>query len=141
MLNDLSDQVRECLERAEACSRKAADATDDRIKHDYLDLERSWLSLARSYQTGERLTDFNKETKRKESAPITPFLQAQAFDPETIEIMAKALVITCEALGLNDQDDGKTRLVAEKIIELTQRGIKNPIALHLAAINEIKFNQ
>jgi len=41
MLNELSDQVRECLERAEACSRKAANATDAKIKEDYLDLERS----------------------------------------------------------------------------------------------------
>jgi hypothetical protein len=31
-----------------------------------------------------------------------------------------------------------TRLVAEKIIELAQRGLKDPTALYLAAINEFK---
>jgi len=31
-----------------------------------------------------------------------------------------------------------TQLVAEKIIELAQRGLKNPTELHLAAIKEFK---
>ena len=42
------------------------------------------------------------------------------------------------ALGLSNRDDAMTKLVAEKIIELAQRGHKNPTALHLAAINELK---
>jgi hypothetical protein len=64
---------------------------------------------------------------------ITPFLNGQAFDPETIEAMGKAFVTTCEALGLSDRTDAMTELVAKKIIELAQRGYKNPTALHLAA--------
>ena len=72
--------------------------------------------------------------------PITPFLQGQAFDPETVEAMGKAFVTTCEALGLSDQDDAMTQLVAQKIIELAQRGLKNPTALHLAVIKEFKSN-
>jgi hypothetical protein len=72
--------------------------------------------------------------------PITPFLRTQAFDPETIEVMGKAFVITRETLGLSDTDDAMTRLVAEKVIELAQRGLKNPVALHLAAIKEFKSN-
>ena len=39
------------------------------------------------------------------------------------------LVTTCEALGLSDADDAMTPLVAEKIIELAERGLKNPTAL------------
>jgi hypothetical protein len=72
--------------------------------------------------------------------PITPFLRNQAFDPETIEVMGKAFVITRETLGLSDTDDAMTRLVAEKIIKLAQRGLKNPAALHLAAIKEFRSN-
>jgi len=63
-------------------------------------------------------------------------LQGQAFDPETVQAMANALVTTCEALGLSDRDDAMTQLVAEKIIELAKRGLKNPRALHFAAIKE-----
>jgi len=52
--------------------------------------------------------------------------------------MAKAFVTTRETLGLSEQDDPMTTLVAQKIIELVQRGIKNPTALHLAAMKEFE---
>jgi hypothetical protein len=70
--------------------------------------------------------------------PITPFLRNQAFDPETVEAMAKAFVITCEALGLTDRTDAMTELVAQKIIELAQRGLKNPFTLHVATMQEFE---
>jgi elongation factor P hydroxylase len=68
--------------------------------------------------------------------PITPFLRGQAFDPEMVEAMGKAFVITCD--GLNDRADAMTNLVAEKIIELGERGFKDPTAMYLAALNEFK---
>ena len=101
-------------------------------------MEQRWLSLARSFQRGERLDDFTHETTRKKSAPITPFLRGQAFDPETVEAMATAFVTTCDALGLSNRDDEITKSVAETIIELAQRGIKNPMALHMTTIKEFK---
>jgi hypothetical protein len=55
VLNDLSEQVRECLEHADDCARKAAAQTDPKIKQDFLDLEQRWLSLARSYEFTNRL--------------------------------------------------------------------------------------
>ena len=64
MPNNLSEQIRECLEHAEECARKAAAQTDPKIKADFLDLERRWLLLARSYEFTERLTDFSDETRR-----------------------------------------------------------------------------
>ena len=73
--------------------------------------------------------------------PITPFLRDQAFDSETVEIMAKAFVTTCEALGLTDRTDAMTKLVAQKIIELAQRGLKNPLALHVAAMQEFESDE
>jgi hypothetical protein len=49
--------------------------------------------------------------------------------------MGKAFVLTREAIGLSNRADAMTKLVAKKIIELTQRGFtKNPPALHLAAM-------
>jgi hypothetical protein len=50
----------------------------------------------------------------------------------------KAFVTTCEALGLTDHSDAMTELVAEKIIELAQRGFKNAFALHVAAMQEFE---
>ena len=137
MLNNLSEQIKECLVHAEDCAREAAALPNgSSVKQDYLNLEKRWFGLARSFELGEQPTDFTNEAKRRASAPITPFLQGQAFDPETVQAMANALVMTCEALGLSDRDHAMTQLVAEKIIELAKRGLKNPTALHLAAIKE-----
>jgi hypothetical protein len=65
VLNSRSEQVRECLQHADDCARQAAVHTDPKIKEDFLDLERRWLSLARSYEFTERLNDFCGEAKRQ----------------------------------------------------------------------------
>ena len=56
--------------------------------------------------------------------PITPFLKGQAFDPELVEAMSAAFESTCDALGLTERTDPITALVAEKIIEAAQRGLR-----------------
>ena len=137
MLNKLSEQVCECLKHAEDCARLAAAQPDgSTLKMDYLFLERNWRSLARSFQTSERLDDFINEPFGRASATITPFLRGQAFDPETIEAMGKAFVATRRSLGLSERD--MTQLVAQKIIELAQRGVKTRTELYLAAIKEFR---
>jgi hypothetical protein len=68
---------------------------------------------------------------------ITPYLCGQAFDPATIEVMEKAFVTTCEALGLGDRTSLMNEIVARKIIELAQRGLRNPTALHFGAMREL----
>jgi hypothetical protein len=50
------------FQHAEDCAQKAAAQTDPQTKADFLDLERRWLVLARSYDASERLTDFSGET-------------------------------------------------------------------------------
>jgi hypothetical protein len=72
MLSNLSVQIRECLEHAEDCARKAAAQTDPRLKQDYLDMERRWLFLARSYQFTDRLGDFSDETGRQANTLAQP---------------------------------------------------------------------
>jgi len=57
--------------------------------------------------------------------PIRRFLDGQAFEPETITRMSTALEGVCEVLSLKMVDDPATRLVAQKIVELTQRGVKD----------------
>jgi hypothetical protein len=48
VLEQLSDQIRECYERA-AEAKTQADATNDRaLKAEFLKLEGRWLTLARS---------------------------------------------------------------------------------------------
>jgi pentose-5-phosphate-3-epimerase len=71
--------------------------------------------------------------------PIRPFLSGQAFDPETIAKMAEALQSVCDTLSLKVVDDGATRLVARKIIELTQRGVRDAGALRAMTLKEFKY--
>jgi len=53
-------KISECLmlRRAARCARKAAEQTDPQLKEDYLGLQQKRLSLARCFQTSERLSDF-----------------------------------------------------------------------------------
>ena len=50
VLNNLSEQVRECLLHAENCARQAATEINPELKASFLGLERSWLLLARGYE-------------------------------------------------------------------------------------------
>ncbi len=68
--------------------------------------------------------------------PITPFLAGQAFDPEAIETMSAAFVAACDALRLKVGDYPATRFVAEKVIELAQRGIRDPNMLCKLTLKE-----
>jgi hypothetical protein len=71
---------------------------------------------------------------------ITPFLRGQAFDPELVEAMGTAFTNTCDALGLTDRADPITSLVAEKIVELAQRGLRHPTAMQRMAMDELQSN-
>jgi hypothetical protein len=54
--DNVSEQIRECLEAAENCARKAATLADSSpFKQDFLNLEQRWLELARRIEFGENL--------------------------------------------------------------------------------------
>ena len=72
--------------------------------------------------------------------PITPYLAHQAFDPEVIETMSAAFVAACEALHLKVGDDPATRFVAEKVIHLAQRGIRDPDMLRTMTLKELDLS-
>lgn len=58
MLQELSEQIRACHERAVEARRKAETALNPALKADFLEMEKRWLALARSYAFTERLQDF-----------------------------------------------------------------------------------
>ncbi len=66
MLENLGQQVRECLRRAEESAERAKREPNPDIRRDFLEMEGRWLKLARSYQFLERLgsfTTFNNERR------------------------------------------------------------------------------
>jgi hypothetical protein len=64
VLNNLSEQIRDCLQHAEDCARKAAVQTDPGLREDFLRLEKRWLDLARSMEFAERLNSFTKNSPK-----------------------------------------------------------------------------
>jgi hypothetical protein len=70
--------------------------------------------------------------------PIKGFLSGRAFEPEAINTMALAFNAVCDQLGLKSTaDDPAAKLVAEKIIELAQRGVHDPNLLRTMTLNEL----
>ena len=69
--------------------------------------------------------------------PIRPFLAGRAFEPETITQMAVALERACAVMRLRVGDNQMTELVAEKIIELVERGVAGADDLCAQAVKEL----
>ena len=72
--------------------------------------------------------------------PTTPYLAGQALEPEVIREMSLALETVCDTLKLRLTDDPNTRLVASKIIELAQRGVRDAAALSAMTLKEFKHS-
>jgi len=69
VLDSVSEQIRECLEAAENCARRAAAHPDGSpLRQDFLEMEQRWLSLVRSIEFAERLDSFTKSSPK----PIKP---------------------------------------------------------------------
>jgi PAS domain S-box-containing protein len=60
MLEQFSDQVRECYECAAEAKARADTTTDPVLKAEFLNAERRWLGLARSFGFTESLENFTK---------------------------------------------------------------------------------
>ena len=63
MLRAVSKNVNNCYERARRAERQAAKARTPDERRLYLDDEKSWLTLAASYDHQERLEAFLKELR------------------------------------------------------------------------------
>lgn len=61
MLSKLNPDIIECYQRAEECARTARRECDTRLRQDFLDMERRWLFLARSYEFTDRLNSISNE--------------------------------------------------------------------------------
>ena len=66
---------------------------------------------------------------------IVPFLRDRGFDPEIVDNMSVAFDRVCEMMGLTTKRDPATELVARKVIEYAQRGIRDT-AILIEAVKE-----
>jgi PAS domain-containing protein len=97
MLQQLSEQVRACHQRAADAKAQADATTDSALKRSYSDLEDRWLFHARSYTFTESLQDFvDHGPQRKERAPVDPKLPIVG---ELFDLLPVAIYI-CDPSGL-----------------------------------------
>ena len=68
---------------------------------------------------------------------IYRILQDSPFDPDEIARLVTAYEETLSALGLKERSDPITELVARKIIEIGQTGVRDPLQLARLAIKEL----
>ncbi len=71
--------------------------------------------------------------------PIQPFLSGQAFGPEVIRDMSLVFENVCEAMGLKTTEDPATTIVAKKVIELAERGVRDVVTLYTMTLREFSF--
>lgn len=69
---------------------------------------------------------------------ITAFLRNQAFDPETLTLMADVYEEACAALGLAERNGPLNEIIAGRVIELAQRGVRTPTALYMMTVQGFK---
>jgi hypothetical protein len=70
--------------------------------------------------------------------PIRGYLSGQAFEPEVVRQMSLALETVCRKFGMRLTEDPSTRVVALKIIELAQRGVRDAPTLSEMTLKELK---
>jgi hypothetical protein len=68
---------------------------------------------------------------------IYRILQNAPFGPDEIARLVAAYERTLGALGLKDRSDPITELVARKIIEISQTGVRDPLLLARRAIDDL----
>jgi hypothetical protein len=62
MLQNLREEIRECLHHVEECKRMSRTA----LLQEYLEMERRWLALVRSNESTERLSRFTEPFKKRD---------------------------------------------------------------------------
>ena len=100
--------------------------------------EQHWLAAEREILSAlQSAAAVKAPAKWVRGRTIRPFLARQAFEPDAVRNMSLAFDSACEALGLRTREDPATKLVAEKVIELAQRGIRDVARLRAMTLKEL----
>lgn len=67
-----------------------------------------------------------------------PFLLNQPFEPETISAMAEAFSGVCLTLGLANRSDALTQLVAKRIINFAEMGVRSSTEMYTRTLHEFR---
>jgi hypothetical protein len=70
---------------------------------------------------------------------IHRLIQNSPLNPEDIERLVVAYEHTLRELGLTDRNDPLTLVVAKKVIEIRQTGIRDPAQISELALKQLKL--
>jgi hypothetical protein len=71
------------------------------------------------------------------SMAIYRLFQKLPMGPEEITRLGSAYELTLKALGLKDRNDPITEIIAKKIIEIGQTGVKEPAQISAIAVKDL----
>jgi hypothetical protein len=69
---------------------------------------------------------------------IYRLLQNSAFGPDEIRCMTTAYEDALRILGLADRTDPVTEIIAKRIIEIAQTGVRDPLHIRAQAIADLE---
>jgi hypothetical protein len=72
--------------------------------------------------------------------PIEPFLPNASFDPEVITLMAVGFERACRSLNISGQKVVE-EIVAKKIIELAQKGERDPLRMSEETLKSLRIRR
>ena len=70
--------------------------------------------------------------------PITPYLNGEQFDPESMRVLGVAFGLVCIALQVEGSGDDVKQAIANKVIAFAKAGESNPDILCERALEDIR---
>jgi hypothetical protein len=70
--------------------------------------------------------------------PITPYLNGEHFDPESMCLLGVAFSLICVSLQVEGSDDDVKQAIANKVIEFAKAGTRNPDLLCERVLEDIR---
>ena len=104
MLQNLSSNVRECLQRAKECAERAKHAQNPALQRDFIDMEARWLKLARSNQFSEQLQTFTSHNEGQRTLiserleRLTRYLANKSEPPQSVSPQS---IVSCRGHSSN----------------------------------------
>jgi hypothetical protein len=83
LLQNLSQEVRECLQHAQDCAQRAKATSDPTVQRDFYDMEARWLKLARSYQFLDQLNSFTVHNQQLRTSLSERLMQLERLRAST----------------------------------------------------------
>jgi hypothetical protein len=141
MLLRVSEQIRECLDRAAEAAERARSEADPERKAAFLDMERRWMLLVESFrlvEQAERFIDDGKTHRPLPALSVVRFLPRGVFDDDATRAMGQAFDSALALLGEKFHPTVIHEVIARRIITAARKGERDPDRLRDTAIAAVR---